>query len=102
MYKKDVSNTDLEELFKAILSLETQEECKDFFEDLCTIEEIKLMSQRWHVARLLRDKAKYLDVQELTGASSATVSRVKKCLDYGKGYSMVFSKLEKGIDKDKK
>ena len=99
MYKKDVSNTDLEELFKAILSLETQEECKDFFEDLCTIEEIKLMSQRWHVARLLNDKAKYLDVQELTGASSATVSRVKKCLDYGKGYSMV---LEKGIDKEKK
>lgn len=99
MYKKGVTDTDLEELFKAILSLEDQEECRDFFEDLCTIEEIKLMAQRWHVARLLHDKAKYLDVQEITGASSATVSRVKKCLDYGKGYSLVFTKMKKEIDK---
>lgn len=92
MYKKGVTDSDLEELFKAVLSLENKEECKAFFEDLCTIEEIKLMAQRWHVARLLKDNAKYLDVQELTGASSATVSRVKKCLEYGKGYSLVFKK----------
>ncbi|MCI0502793.1 MAG: YerC/YecD family TrpR-related protein [Fusobacteria bacterium] len=98
MYKKNVANSDLEELFTAIISLENQQEYKAFFEDLCTVEEIKAMAQRWHVARLLEEKSKYLDVQKLTGASSTTISRVKKCLEYGEGYALVFKKMKKEID----
>lgn len=95
MYKKEVSSKDLEELFKAFSALETKSEYKNFFEDLCTIEEIKSLAQRWSVARLLFENSKYTDIQESTGASSATVSRVKKCLDYGKGYIAVLKKLDK-------
>lgn len=77
--------TAMEELFKAILRLENIEECYDFFEDLCTIKELKEISQRLEVAFLLNEGLNYQEVAERTGVSSATISRVKKCLEYGSG-----------------
>ena len=75
----------VEHLFEAILCLENTEECFDFFEDLCTVKEIKDMSQRLEVAVLLDKGLSYQKVSELTNVSSATISRVKRCLDYGSG-----------------
>ena len=92
MYKQKVAEHDLDELFEAILNLEDKEACYSFFEDLCTVEEIKALAQRWHVAHLLYDKAKYNDIMKETGASSTTISRVKKCLEYGKGYVTALEK----------
>ena len=81
-------------LFSAILSLTNVSECYDFFEDLCTISEIKEMGQRFEVARLLNDKKIYTEIVKQTGASSATVSRVNKCLTYGTGgYQKALEKL---------
>lgn len=96
MYKKQVLKKDLEELFEAILSLENKEECQAFFDDLCTIAEIKSLAQRWSVVKILAGGATYARAMEDTDASSATVSRIKKCLDYGSGgYQLVLKKLEK-------
>jgi len=82
------ANTDI--LFKAILSLQSVEECYEFFEDLCTVSEIKAMSQRFHVARMLMQKKVYTEIVEKTGASTATISRVNRCLLYGRdGYKKV-------------
>ncbi len=87
------SETDL--MFKAILSLETIEECYTFFEDLCTIKEIKSMSQRFTVAKMLRQKRVYNDIVAKTGASTATISRVSRSLEYGNdGYEMVFERIK--------
>ena len=81
-------------LFQAILSLENVEECYRFFEDLCTVPEIKAMSQRLAVARMLADGHSYVDVSRATGASSTTVSRVSKCLNGpAGGYRLVLSRL---------
>lgn len=96
MYKQKVAEHDLEELFEAILSLESREECAGFFEDLCTVDEIKALAQRWHVATMLSEKAKYQDIMEATGASSTTISRVKKCLEYGRGYTGALKKKAAG------
>lgn len=80
-------------LFECILKLETVEDCYAFFEDLCTIPEIKAMSQRASVARLLYDKTVYNEIVAKTGASTATISRVKRSLAYGAGgYDIVFNK----------
>lgn len=87
MYKARVDKSELGELFDAILSLEDRKECEAFFEDLCTVAEIKSLAQRWQVARMLYGNARYQDVKEETGASSTTISRVKKCLEYGEGYA---------------
>ena len=82
-------------LFQAILSLENMEECYQFFEDICTISEIKAMSQRLEVARMLQDRHTYDDIVSRTGASTATISRVKRCLNYGAdGYSLVLDRLK--------
>lgn len=82
-------------LFRAILSLENIEECYDFFEDLCTISELKAMAQRLEVAKMLRDGHVYTDIVEKTGASTATISRVNRCLNYGAdGYKMIFERLK--------
>ena len=90
---KDES-TDL--LFKAVLSLENEEECYKFFEDLCTVPELKAMSQRLVVAKMLTDKKVYSDIVTKTGASTATISRVNRSLIYGSdGYEMVFSRIDK-------
>lgn len=88
------SNVDF--LFEAILNLETLDECYDFFEDLCTVTEIKSISQRIVVAKMLRDKKVYNEIVSETGASTATISRVNRSLQYGcNGYEVVFKRMEK-------
>ena len=85
--------TDL--LFNAILQLKNEEECYQFFEDLCTINELKAMSQRLVVAKMLSEGRVYSDIVESTGASTATISRVKRSLEYGcDSYTMVFNRME--------
>ncbi len=84
-----------DELFKSILSLDSVEECYQYFEDLCTMKEIRDLGQRLEVARLLAQGSSYLRAGEETGASSATIGRVKRCLDYGSGgYGMVLGRME--------
>ena len=86
-------NKNTDDLCKAILSLKTKEECYAFFEDLCTVPEMKAMAQRAAVAKLLYDKTVYNDIVEKTGASTATISRVNRSLAYGAGgYDIVFNK----------
>ena len=81
-------------LFDAVLTLETKEECYAFFEDLCTINELLSMSQRYEVAKLLTKKKTYVDIAKETGASTATISRVNRSLAYGNnGYDIVFKRL---------
>ena len=85
--------TDL--LFNAILQLQTEDECYQFFEDLCTVNELKAMSQRLVVAKMLSEGRVYSDIVKNTGASTATISRVKRSLDYGcDSYSLVFGRME--------
>lgn len=82
-------------LFEAILSLETVDECYKFFEDACTIKEILDISQRYEVARLLSEKKNYQEISKETGVSTATISRVAKCLSYGSdGYALVLERLK--------
>ena len=82
-------------LFDAVLSLKDREECYTFFEDVCTINEILSLSQRFEVAKMLREQKTYLEIAEKTGASTATISRVNRSLNYGNdGYEMVFQRLE--------
>lgn len=84
-----------DQLFRAILSLKTEEECYQFFEDVSTIGELKSMAQRLEVARLLKAGVIYDDIVAATGASTATISRVKRCLYYGAdGYKTVLARLE--------
>lgn len=84
-----------DQLFDAILHLETREECYEFFEDLCTINELRDMSQRLEVARMLRDGEKYDQIEAATGASTATISRVKRCLKFGAdGYVNVLCRMD--------
>jgi TrpR-related protein YerC/YecD len=88
-------------LFEAILSLQSKEECYIFFEDVCTINELLSFSQRFEVAKMLREKKTYLEIAEKTGASTATISRVNRSLNYGNdGYDMVFERI--GIETAKK
>ena len=85
----------VDQLFDAILCLENKEECYTFFEDVCTVNELLSLSQRFEVAKMLRDQKTYLDIAEKTGASTATISRVNRSLNYGNdGYDMVFARLE--------
>lgn len=84
----------LDFLFSGILKLETVEECYNFFEDLCTVAEMKAMSQRAVVAKMLREHHVYSDIVAKTGASTATISRVNRSLNYGcDGYDLVFSRM---------
>ena len=88
------SNVDF--LFKAVLALENIDECYDFFEDLCTVTELKALSQRIVVAKMLSDKQVYSEIVSKTGASTATISRVNRSINYGAGgYSAVIEKLNK-------
>lgn len=85
----------LDSLFEAILKLETIEECYNFFDDLCTITEIKSICQRFDVAKMLDKKSVYTDIEKETGASSATISRVNRCLTYGSGgYRLILDRLK--------
>ena len=89
-----------DQLYKAILMLKDEQECYDFFQDLCTVSELRSMEQRFEVASLLDDGMIYNDILERTGASSATISRVNRALSYGEGgYEMILSRIE-GEDND--
>ena len=84
-------------LFESILALESVEECYMFFEDLCTVREVRDLGQRLEVAKLLRQGSSYQQAAAATGVSSATVGRVKKCLDYGPGgYRLILDRVEEG------
>lgn len=92
---KQLRTESVESLFEAILTLETKEECYYFFEDLCTVNELLSLSQRFEVADMLRQKKTYLEIAEKTGASTATISRVNRSLNYGSdGYELVFGRLK--------
>ena len=82
---KPYHNKDMDFLYRGILSLQTREECYAFFEDVCTIKELQAMAQRFRVASQLKENKNYNEIQADTGASSATISRVNKCLLYGSG-----------------
>ena len=91
--KRDDKN--LEFLFNAILPLEDIEECYDFFEDLCTVQELRTLGQRIVVAKMLSEKSVYTDIVNETGASTATISRVNRSLQYGcDGYDKIFERLK--------
>ena len=82
-------------LFEAILKLENIEECYAFFEDICTINEIKSLAQRLEVAKMLEEKRTYTEIQQITGASTATISRVNRCLSYGSdGYKLILERVK--------
>lgn len=90
-----LKNSMNDQLFKAILSLTTLEECYAFFEDICTVNELKSLSQRLYVAHMLQAGESYDKIVEQTGASTATISRVKRCLLYGAdGYQLVLDRIE--------
>ena len=85
-----------DELFDAVLKLKSVEDCQKFFEDVCTIKELQDVTQRLQVAKLLVDGKNYQEVSKVTGASTATISRVNKCLNYGSGgYRLVIEKEAK-------
>ena len=91
---KKIKTEAVDSLFDAILTLKDRNECYAFFEDLCTVNELLSLSQRFEVASMLRDKKTYLDIAEKTGASTATISRVNRSLNYGNdGYELVFNRL---------
>ncbi len=86
---------DLDFLYDAILKLRDRDECYAFFDDICTIAELQALSQRLQVAKLLRDKITYQDISKITGASTATISRVNRCVVYGTGgYDMILERLK--------
>lgn len=91
-----LKNERTDHLFKAILTLESIEECYNFFSDLCTVAELREMSKRFLVARMLNDNIVYSEIAEKTGLSTATISRVNRCLKYGSdGYLNLLEKLER-------
>ena len=90
---KKIQTLAVDHLFEAILCLENKEECYNFFEDLCTVNELLSLSQRYEVASMLKEHKTYLEIAEKTGASTATISRVNRSLNYGNdGYEWVFDR----------
>ena len=99
---KKIRTEAVDYLFSAILSLKDKEECYTFFEDICTINELLSLSQRFEVAKMLREKKTYLEIAEKTGASTATISRVNRSLNYGnEGYDLIFERLKKASSESK-
>lgn len=93
-YRSRLEDDLLSRLFEAILQLENKEECYRFFEDICTVGELRAMAQRLEVAKMLCDEFTYGEITDKTGASTATISRVKKCLHYGAdGYRLILGRL---------
>ena len=91
---KNIKTPAVDYLFDAILSLKNREECYDYFDDICTVNELLSLSQRFEVAAMLRNKKTYIEIAEKTGASTATISRVNRSLNYGNdGYDMVFARI---------
>jgi len=95
-YRSKFQDEMVDQLFRAILALKSMEECYRFFEDICTIHEIKSLAQRLEVARMLREKKTYNEIAEKTHASTATISRVNRSLTYGAdGYNIILDRLQK-------
>lgn len=93
---KKIKTDAVDSLFDAVLCLQSRKECYSFFEDLCTVNELLSLSQRFEVAAMLKDGKTYLEIAEKTGASTATISRVNRSLNYGNdGYELVFGRMEK-------
>ncbi|HIY07908.1 MAG TPA: TrpR-like protein, YerC/YecD [Firmicutes bacterium] len=89
-----LKDLNVEFLFQAVLSLKTMEDCYNFFDDLCTVSELKALSQRLQVAKMLDERKVYSDIVAATGASTATISRVNRSLNYGSdGYRTVFDRM---------
>ena len=94
-FSSKLESKDMDFLFEGILSLQNKEECYRFFEDICTINEIKAFEQRLQVAKMLAEKRTYLDIASTTGASTATISRINRSLNYGNdGYKLVLARLD--------
>lgn len=97
---KKLETKEVEELFEAILSLKTIEECRMFFEDACTVKEVLDVAQRLKAAKMLKKGENYVNVCKATGMSSATVSRVNRCLEYGSGgYELILERLGESEEK---
>jgi TrpR-related protein YerC/YecD len=95
LYNSKLKDSFTDKLFEAILLLENEEECYRFFEDICTVSELKSIAQRLEVAKMLAAERTYTDIASETGASTATISRVKRCLNYGAdGYKLILKKLQ--------
>lgn len=95
MYESKTQNSETDHLFEAILSLRSIEECYRFFDDICTIKEVGAMAQRFEVAKLLRQGLTFNAIAVKTGASTATIARVNKCLVYGAdGYTTILKRLD--------
>ncbi len=93
-YESSFKDELIEELYRAILALDSMEECNKFFEDICSIKELQSISQRLKVAKMLNDNVTYTEIEKETGVSTATISRISKCLNYGPGgYDLVLRKL---------
>ena len=93
---KKIKTEAVDHLFDAVLCLKNREECYSFFEDLCTVNELLSLSQRFEVASMLRSGKTYMEIAEKTGASTATISRVNRSLNYGNdGYELIFERLTK-------
>lgn len=96
---KKIKTAAVDSLFRAILTLKTEEECYAFFEDVCTVNELLSFAQRYEVAMMLREGKTYLEIAEKTGASTATISRVNRSLNFGNdGYDMTFKRLKENGD----
>ncbi len=101
MYNSKIKNKQTDGLFEAILQLKDLEECYRFFDDICTVKEIQAISQRLEVVKLLVENKTYHEIEDETGASTATISRINRSLNYGSdGYKLVLERL--GIDFSKK
>lgn len=100
-YESKFKREDIDELFRAVLSLESEEDCYRFFEDICTVNELHAIAQRLQVAKLLSEDKTYNEIEEITKASTATISRVNKCLVYGSdGYRRVLERLAEAEGSD--
>lgn len=94
-YRSKFQDESIDQLFRAILELRNIEECYRFFEDICTINEIQSLAQRLEVAKMLREKYTYQEIAQKTHASTATISRVNRCLNYGaNGYNIILDRLD--------
>lgn len=94
-YSSKLQSEEMDYLFEAVLNLKTKEECYRFFDDICTINEAKALEQRLQVARMLKQKKTYQEIAHLTGASTATISRVNRALNYGSdGYNLIFERID--------
>lgn len=93
-FNPKIKNAQTDDLFEAVLQLEDMEDCYRFFEDICTIKEVQAIAQRLEVAKLLKANKTYNEIESETGASTATISRINRSLNYGAdGYKLVFEKL---------